>query len=68
MQTNTPAGDDARSDAVTAALVERGIQFHKTLGKTVATAFFRENHVPDGLVERILSTSRARRGTPSRLY
>ncbi|MEC5161150.1 hypothetical protein ACFDR9_003606 [Janthinobacterium sp. CG_23.3] len=54
-------GSNARTDAATAELVERGVEFNKTLGKTVATAYFKENRVPEPVIQRILSTSRARR-------
>lgn len=60
--TDTFAGQDTRTDAATAEMVERGVEFNKTLGKTVATAYFKEKRVPDPVIQRILSASPARRG------
>ncbi len=39
-------GDNVRTDKATAELVERGVAFHHTLGRTVATAYLREHAVP----------------------
>jgi hypothetical protein len=55
---------DARIDSDTASVVERGIEFYKTLGKTVATAYLREQRVPEAVARRILDQSRARRAPP----
>lgn len=53
--------ENARVDDAVAAIVDRGIEFHKTLGRTVAMAYFKENRVPDAVVKRVLSTSPQRR-------
>lgn len=54
-------GNNSRVDTITAAVVDRGVEFHKTLGRTVATAYCKENHVPEPVIRRILSTSQQRR-------
>ncbi|MDC8760034.1 hypothetical protein [Janthinobacterium fluminis] len=54
-------GSNARSDTATAELVERGVEFHKTLGKTVATAYFKKQNLPVSVIERILNVSAPRR-------
>lgn len=54
-------GENARVDTATAALIERGVEFYKTLGKTVAIAYFKENHVPAAIIERVLGPSQSRR-------
>lgn len=56
-----PNQENARVNDAIAAIVDRGIEFHKTLGKTVAMAYFKENHVPDAVIKRILGTSTPRR-------
>lgn len=56
--------ENARVDDALAAVVERGIEFHKTLGRTVAMAYFKENRVPDAVIKRILSSSPLRRAPP----
>lgn len=68
MQTSTEAavfaGENVRVDFATAELIERGVEFHATLGKTVATAYFKKNLVPEAIIHRILGSSPSRR--PSR--
>ena len=63
---------DTRADHLTASVVERGIAFYKTLGRTVATAYLREQRVPEAVARRILDQSRERRAppasTPPRFY
>ena len=54
-------GEHARTDKVTAELVERGVAFHHTLGRTVATAFLREHAVPVEVIRRVFSSVQARR-------
>ncbi len=53
-------GDHQRVDAAAAAAVERGVAFYRTLGKTVASAYFKERQVPHAVVSRILEGGRAR--------
>ena len=52
---------NARTDKVTAELVERGVAFHHALGRTVATAYLRENAVPADVIYRVFSSAQARR-------
>ena len=54
-------GDNVRTDKATAELVERGVAFHHTLGRTVATAYLREHAVPSDVIYRVFSGSQARR-------
>ncbi len=55
------SGDNVRTDKTTAELVERGVAFHHTLGRTVATAYLREHAVPAEVIYRIFSSAQARR-------
>jgi hypothetical protein len=48
-------------DDATAAVVERGMRFLETLGKTVAIAYFKEKSLPDALMHRVLTESQPRR-------
>lgn len=62
---------NSRSDTATAELVEQGVEFHRVLGRTVATAYLKEHHVPVEIIYRILGSAAARRQaspprTPSR--
>jgi len=52
---------NARTDQAMANLVERGVAFHHTLGRTVATAYLRENAVPADVICRVFSSAQARR-------
>ncbi|APA67935.1 MULTISPECIES: hypothetical protein [unclassified Janthinobacterium] len=54
-------GDNVRSDKAMAELVERGVAFHHTLGRTVATAYLREHAVPVDVIHRVFSSVQARR-------
>lgn len=54
-------GDNVRTDKATAELVERGVAFHHTLGRTVATAYLREHAVPSDVIYRVFSGVQARR-------
>lgn len=58
-------GANARVDAATAELVERGLAFQKSLGKTVASAYFKEQRVPDAVSRRILAPTQPRRAPPA---
>ncbi|WP_141213340.1 hypothetical protein [Janthinobacterium sp. PC23-8] len=69
MMHSTSSKDDigdgnSRNDTATAQLVEQGVEFHKVLGRTVATAYLKEHHVPTEVIYRILSSSAARRQSP----
>jgi len=55
---------NARIDHITAAVVERGLAFYNTLGRTVASAYFKENHVPAAVIGRLLASSGPRRTPP----
>ena len=55
--------DYARIDAATAELVERGLAFEQSLGKTVASAYFKEQRVPEAVSRRILA-AQPRRASP----
>lgn len=69
MPMNEPAasfrGNNSRVDNITAAVVDRGVEFHKTLGRTVATAYCKENHVPEPVIRRILGIGQQRRALPA---
>lgn len=54
-------GDNVRTDKVMAELVERGVAFHHSLGRTVATAYLREHAVPAEVIHRVFSSVQARR-------
>lgn len=54
-------GGHVRTDKVMAELVERGVAFHHTLGRTVATAYLREHAVPAEVIRRVFSSVQARR-------
>lgn len=56
---------DTRADHATASVVERGIAFYETLGRTVATAYLREQRVPAAVARRILDGARERRAPPA---
>ncbi|HEV7813998.1 MAG TPA: hypothetical protein VGP06_02730 [Janthinobacterium sp.] len=66
-----PCEPDARHDAAMESVIERGLQFYETLGKTVAIAYFREQGVPAALFRRVLNPAQGRRaakGKPPRLF
>ena len=52
---------NARTDQVMANVVERGVAFHHALGRTVATAYLRDNAVPAEVIYRVFSGVQARR-------
>ena len=52
---------NSRSDTATAELVEQGVEFHKVLGRTVATAYLKEHHVPVEIIYRILGSAADRK-------
>lgn len=51
----------ARTDARTARVIDIGIAYQATLGYPGAKAYLRENGVPEEIIERVLSSSAARR-------
>ncbi len=53
-------GVDVRVDVVAAAAVERGVTFYRTLGKTVARAYFKQRQLAPAVVHRILAGGHAR--------
>ncbi|WP_300759648.1 hypothetical protein [Janthinobacterium sp.] len=53
--------DNARADQAMANVVERGVAFHHALGRTVATAYLRENAVPAEVIYRVFSGIQTRR-------
>lgn len=54
-------GQQVRTDKVMAELVERGVAFRHTLGRTVARAYLREHAVPAEVICRVFSSVQARR-------
>ena len=53
--------NNVRADQAMANVVERGVAFHHALGRTVATAYLRENAVPAEVIYRVFSGMQARR-------
>jgi hypothetical protein len=63
---DTTRTGNSRSDHAMAAVAERGVAFYQTLGRTVATAYLKENQVPGAVIERLLSAGGPRRApTPA---
>lgn len=62
MKNSTEWGsDNARTDQAMANVVERGVAFHHALGRTVATAYLRDNAVPADVIHRVFSGVQLRR-------